>query len=241
MTTEPSHDLGRTRAELKERGIAVIQYSDAPIHSYPYDTPWLDDTAFCEIYGKIREHTLVDRVRCYSLDILARQVSDLPGDVLEIGVWRGGTAGILTSRLPDKIVFLADTFEGVIKSSDWEHYRDRAHDDTSIPIVRELLEERLGVTNHRILKGIFPDDTGSEVADRRWALVHIDVDVYLSAKEAFHAVWDRVVPGGVVVFDDYGFFSACGGIRRFIDEVKDDPDKLFLHNLNAHAYLIKRT
>jgi O-methyltransferase len=242
MPTEPdpAGDIARIRATLKQRGYAVIHYSDEPIHSYPYDTPWLDDPGFLELYGKIRGHTLVDRVRCYSLHLLARQLRDLPGDVLEIGVWRGGTAGILASNLPDKTVFLADTFEGVIKSSEWEHYKDRAHSDTSIPIVENLLGGVLGVANYRILKGIFPDDTGAAVAGRRWALVHIDVDVYLSAKEAFHAVWEHVVPGGVVVFDDYGFFSACGGIRRFIDEVKDDPDKLFLHNLNAHAYLVKR-
>lgn len=239
MPTEPD-DLARTRSDLRQRGWAMFRYSDQPIHSYPYDTPWLDDPGFCELYEKIREHTLVDRVRCHSLHLLAGQVRDLEGDVLEIGVWRGGTAAILASNLPDKTVFLADTFEGVIKSSDWEHYRDRAHDDTSIPIVEDLLGRRLGLANHRILKGVFPDDTGPEVAGRRWSLVHIDVDVYLSARDAFHAVWRHVVPGGVVVFDDYGFFSACGGIRKLVDELKHDPDKLFIHNLNAHAYLIKR-
>jgi O-methyltransferase len=240
MSSDPSPDPAALRGRLQQAGWALFHYDDRAVHSYPYDTPWLDDPEFSALYEKIRDNTLVDRLRCFSLDILARQVRDLPGDVLEIGVWRGGTAGILTTRLPEKTIFLADTFEGVIKSSDWEHYKDRAHSDTSIPIVEALLGERLGVSNYRILRGIFPDDTGHEVADRRWAMVHIDVDVYLSAKEAFHHVWESIVPGGIVVFDDYGFFSACGGIRKFIDEIRDDPDKLFIHNLNAHAYIIKR-
>lgn len=240
MTPDRPTDTAALRESLKQEGWAMFRYDDRPIHSYPYDTPWLDDPEFCDIYGKIRDNTLVDRLRCFSLDILARQVRDLPGDVLEIGVWRGGTSGILTTRLPDKTIFLADTFEGVVKSSDWEHYEDRAHSDTSIPIVEALLGEKLGVSNYRILKGIFPNDTGHEVADRQWAMVHIDVDVYLSAKEAFHYVWENIVPGGIVVFDDYGFFSACGGIRKFIEEIRNDPDKLFIHNLNAHAYIIKR-
>jgi O-methyltransferase len=137
------------------------------------------------------------------------------------------------------MVFLADTFEGVVKSSEWEHYSDGRHSDTSISIVEDLLGRKLGLANYRILKGIFPDETGAEVAEQQWSLVHIDVDVYRSAKEAFQAVWERVVPGGLVVFDDYGFFSACNGILKFINEIKDDPDKLFIHNLNSHAYIIK--
>ncbi len=237
---KPKINVDSLRETLKQEGWAIFHYDDQAIHSYPYDTPWLDDTEFNSLHEKIRNHTLVDRVRCFSLHNLAREIRDLPGDVLEIGVWRGGTSGILTTCLPEKTIFLADTFEGVIKSSDWEHYNDGAHSNTNTYIVEELLTEKLKVSNYRILKGIFPDDTGEMVASRQWSLVHIDVDVYLSAKEAFHFVWDRVVLGGVVVFDDYGFFSACGGIRKLIEEIRDDPDKLFIHNSNGHAYLIKR-
>ena len=242
MSDQPLSDseLNRVRGDFQKKGLAVIRYDDAAIHSYPYDAPWLDDPEFSALYDKIRTNTLVDRLRCFALHILAKQVRDLPGDVLEIGVWRGGTSGIFATLLPDKTIYLADTFKGVIKSSEWEHYKDKAHDDTSIPIVEELLTEKLGVANYKILEGIFPEDTGAQVEGVKWSLVHIDVDVYQSAKDAFHYVWESIVPGGIVVFDDYGFFSACGGVKKFIDEVKDDADKLFIHNTNAHAYIVKR-
>jgi O-methyltransferase len=240
MMTETIDDLAALRDRCKRAGFAVIRYDDGPVHSYPYDAPWLDDPDFSALYDKIRSNTLVDRVRCYALSNLCEQVRDLPGDVLEIGVWRGGTAGILASKLPEKTIFLADTFAGVVKASEWEHYQDAAHADTSIEIVERLLTDRLQASNYRILRGSFPEDTGEMLGDRPLALVHIDVDVYLSAKDAYNHVWDQVVPGGVVVFDDYGFLSACSGIRRLIQEISNDRDKLFIHNLNAHAYVIKR-
>jgi O-methyltransferase len=233
-------ELNELREAYKKEGIALIQYDHTYVHSYPYDAPWLTDAAFSALYEQIKGNTLVDRIRCFSLYLLTQQITHLDGDVLEIGVWRGGTAGIFATMLPAKTIFLADTFQGVIKSSEWEHYKDRAHDDTSIELVEDLLKQRLRVGNYEILPGIFPDDTGHLVQGRKWALVHIDVDVYLSAKETFHYVWEDVLPGGIVVFDDYGFFSACSGILKFIEEIKNDDDKLFIHNLNGHGYMIKK-
>lgn len=64
--------------------------------------------------------------------------------------------------------------------------------------------------------------------------------MYLSTKDAFDFVWPRVLRNGIVAFDDYGMYSACQGISRFVHEIKDDEDKLFVQNLNGQAYVIKR-
>ena len=50
--------------------------------------------------------------------------------------------------------------------------------------------------------------------------------------------WDRLVPGGIVVYDDYGF-NFCAGITRLVNEQVADPHKLVLHNLNGHAIVVK--
>jgi len=233
-------DIDTLRVEYKKEGYALIRYDDGPVHSYPYDSPWLSDKKFSAIYEKIRTHTLVDRTRCYSLYLLMEQIQQVPGDILEVGTWRGGTAGIFTSQVPNKTVFLADTFEGVVKSSKWEHYKDKAHADTSIEMVETLLKKDLNVTNYSILKGIFPEDTGSQVKNKKFAFVYLDLDVYLSTKDAFNYVWDQVSLNGIVAFDDYGMLSACPGIAKFIDEIKNDDDKIFIQNLNGQAYIIKK-
>jgi O-methyltransferase len=49
----------------------------------------------------------------------------------------------------------------------------------------------------------------------------------------------RLVTGGFVVFDDYGF-KGCEGVTRFVNEQRLKPDRLVLHNLSGHAIAIKQ-
>src|SRR5664280_2302627 len=216
-----SNALRILRDEYKKQGYALLNYDDGPVHSYPYDAPWLTDESFSTIYNKIRNNTLVDRPRCYSLYLLTQQLSSVPGNVLEVGTWRGGTAGLLAACFPAKTVYVADTFEGVVKSSDWEHYSDRAHADTSEQLVTDLLRRTLGVSNFQLMRGIFPEETGHQLGPETFAFVYLDVDVYLSTKDAFEFIWNKVSPNGIAAFDDYGMYSACEGISRFIHEIKD--------------------
>ena len=48
----------------------------------------------------------------------------------------------------------------------------------------------------------------------------------------------RLVTGGLIVLDDYGF-KGCEGVTRFVNEQRLKPDRLVLHNLNGHAVAIK--
>jgi O-methyltransferase len=233
-------DIQDMREEYKKEGFALFQYDNEAVHSFPYDAPWITDKNFSKLYELLKQNTLIDRTRAYSLYLIMEQVNKLSGDILEVGTWRGGTAAIFTSLSPEKKIYLADTFEGVVKSSEWEHYKDKAHSDTSVELVRNFLDSKVKVTNYQILKGVFPEDTGKEIADKKFALVYLDVDVYLSTKDAFNYVWKNIVPGGIVVFDDYGMISACEGISRFVNEIKGDKDKVFTQNINGQAYIIKR-
>jgi O-methyltransferase len=233
-------DVNQRRLNWKKEGYALLRYDDGPIHSYPYDTPWLTDEGFASIYNRIRFNTLVDRPRCYALYLLLDQIQNLPGDILEVGTWRGGTGGMFAHRMPHKTVYLADTFAGVVKSATWEHYKDGAHADTSSQLVSSFLKTDLGLTNVELLTGIFPEETGHQIDGKAFAFVYLDVDVYQSTKDAFDYVWQSVSRSGVVAFDDYGFMSACPGISRFVDEIRNDSDKLFIANLNGQAYIIKK-
>jgi O-methyltransferase len=74
---------------------------------------------------------------------------------------------------------------------------------------------------------------------RRFRFCHIDVDVCESASQTFDWVWPRLVTGGIVVFDDYGFYS-CGGVTRLVDRMIGEPDRLVVYNVNGHALVVKR-
>ena len=57
----------------------------------------------------------------------------------------------------------------------------------------------------------------ADVADRRFAVVHIDVDLYEPTRDALEFFWPRLSPGGVIVSDEYGL-ATCPGVTRAFDE-----------------------
>ena len=207
----------------------------------PFSTlaPWLDDKDFIEIYEKVKQNTLVDIYRCYELWYLAKQLSNTQGSILEVGVWRGGTGAILAKAAEPngKKVFLADTFEGVVKAGS----KDTAsvggeHADTSEAVVKDLMQSLL-LTNYSILTGIFPEET-SHLVEAPIAMLHCDVDVYSSARDVVEWCLSRLTLGGIIVFDDYGFLG-CEGITVYCQELQERRDLVFIHNINGHAIFIK--
>jgi O-methyltransferase len=204
--------------------------------------PWRDNTQFADLHKQIAAHTLVDIYRCFELWHLCGQVKAIEGDVLEVGVWRGGTGALLGAATrafgSDCTVWLADTFAGVPKTDPAydTKYEGGEHADTSEAIVRDLVSS-LSLTNVKILTGLFPETTGGVIADRRIRLCHIDVDSYASARDVFNWVWPRLTSGGVVVFDDFGFWG-CEGVVTAVHEISAEG-AVVIHNLNGHALVVK--
>jgi O-methyltransferase len=205
-------------------------------------SPWNKDEAFLKTYRTIRPHSGVDKYRCFELWSLVEQSRKLRGGVIEIGVWRGGTGALIAKKARlsgiDDTVYLCDTFTGVVKASGRDStYRGGEHADTTRQRVERLLDG-LGLTNVRILEGIFPDQTAHLIREGNFRFCHIDVDVYQSAKDIIDWIWPRMVVGGIIVYDDYGFIN-CDGITEHVEEQIPNPDRLMLYNLNGHAVFIK--
>lgn len=202
--------------------------------------PWRHDVNFQNVMDAVRGRTMVDEYRCYELFDLGRQLRNLRGDVLEVGVWRGGTAAILASSQmvgAHNRLWLADTFRGVAMASDRDtNYVGGEHSDTSRQQVESLLAE-LGISNYGILEGQFPAQSKSPVETASFKFCHIDTDTYQSAKDSFDFVWSRMVTGGWVVFDDYGFWG-CEGVTEAVNEIKS-RGIVVIHNLNGHALIHK--
>jgi O-methyltransferase len=219
-------------------------------HSYNIVTPsanyspWDGDSDFQAIYSVAKHNTLVDQYRMYELWELTEQVSklDINANFIEIGVWRGGTAALIGKKLEllksNAKFYIADTYTGVVKSTEKDlYYNDNEHNDTSLEIVEKLIEPIK--INYQKLVGIFPEDTAHFIEEtEKFGLCHIDVDVYQSAKDIVDWIWDRMIVGGVIVFDDYGFHT-CTGITTYIHEIKHLKDRMIIHNINGHALIIK--
>lgn len=215
----------------------------APIGPLASYCPWNADSKFFRAHHAIEGHTLADVYRCYELWTLVSQCRHLEGCLIEVSVWRGGTAGIIGLAALDADInaplYLCDTFSGVPKAGSRDTlYRGGEHADTNPQVVDQLMA-RLGLSRARILRGVFPDQTGHLVTEDRCRFCHVDVDVYESARGVTEWVWPRLVPGGVLVFDDYGF-QGCEGVTSCVHEFATGKDRLMIYNLNGHAIFVKR-
>ncbi len=206
-------------------------------------SPWLADQEFIRTYEAIHEYTLLDKYRCYELWQLVEQSAKLPkGAILEVGAWRGGSGALIAQKAKlcgiEESVYLCDTFAGVVKAGEKDlTYNGGEHNDASAEKVRDLLLQ-LELDQAKVLRGIFPEETDSAIEEAEFRLCHIDVDVYQSAKDVLDWVWPRLLLGGMVIFDDYGF-EGCNGVTQLVNEQCLFPDRVFIHNLNGHAVFVK--
>jgi len=176
---------------------------------------WDTDPPFTAIMKQI-PYTLVDPVRCYMLYQCALQASRLGGDAAEVGVYRGGTARLIASAMQESRarIHLFDTFEGMPSTDPaYDEHRQGDFSDTSLPSVQGNLA---GLTNVAFYPGFFPA-TAPPVAHLKFSLAHIDVDIYRSVLDCCAFFYPRMVPGGIMVFDDYGF-DTCPGAKQGVDE-----------------------
>lgn len=248
-TSSPSFLKSLVLGALNRAGYGLIKIPEvhtgqlhADVTPYASYSPWNVDQEFQEIYNRVKGFTLVDLYKCYELWQLVPAAARLGGSMIEVGAWRGGSAALIAARAKScgstARIYVCDTFRGVVKAgSNDDVYVGGEHADTSRAEVEELFQN-IGLENTQILQGIFPDDTGQDVINERFSLCHIDVDVYESARDAVAWLDERMIPGGMFIYDDYGFINTSG-VCRFVEEQRELPDRVVVHNLNGHAVVIK--
>jgi O-methyltransferase len=196
-----------------------------------------EDQRFKDLYASAGRETLGSRQRCFILYQLALQSAAVEGDVAEVGVYRGGTAWLLgeLTRETGKQLHLFDTFSGM-PATDPERDKHQAGDfsDTSLAAVRSFVGDREGIHYH---PGLFPE-TAEPVAESTFSLVHIDADIYSSVVDSCEFFFPRLAPGGMMLFDDYGFRS-CPGAREAVDDFLLDRPGFPIYLPTGQALLLK--
>jgi O-methyltransferase len=181
--------------------------------------PWLESDALRALMECPRRYSLVSPDRMFMLLQWLDFALSAPGEVAEFGVWRGGTAlllhGHLSARAPGRTLHLFDSFAGLPEANPAKDNHHRKGDlvDTSEAAVRGLFA---GATDVVIHPGRF-EETVAAVQDQRFCFAHIDADLYSSVLFASDFIFPRLNPGGVIVYDDYGF-RTCAGAKAAVDE-----------------------
>lgn len=199
---------------LESYKIQRFRLSQAAPVSNPL-TLWRWNRSFTDVYRKIVDRTLVDESRCFQLWQWSHQALSIEGEFAEVGVFLGGTAGLIGEILQNtnRQFHLFDTFQGM-PATDPNQDLHQAGDfaDTSLSGVQEHLK---AYRNLRFHQGVFPD-TSRGLESERFAFVHVDADIYRSVWDCCEFFYPRLTPGGVMIFDDYGFIGTPGS-RKAVD------------------------
>jgi O-methyltransferase len=192
------------------------------------------------IIRAVKPWTMTAHEKLYALIVATRHVADrdIPGAIVECGVWRGGSMQAVARTLlargtTDRDLHLYDTFEGMPPPTE----EDRRHDGRP---AQELLETTPRTSKVWAVAGLedvqagmaqtgYPaervhfhaglvEETIPDGAPEHIALLRLDTDWYESTRHELEHLYDRVPSGGVIVFDDYGYWA---GARQAVDEFLD--------------------
>ena len=203
-----------------------------------FDIPlplWKTQKEFQEIYQSVQDKSLVDEQRFFILYQLVNQTNSIEGDIAEIGVYKGGTAKLISS-ISNKKLYLFDTFSGMPETdSKIDIHKKGDFSDTTIIQVKEFLKDN---DNVFFYPGIFPK-TAKSVSNCIFSFVHVDIDIYQSAVDCCDFFYDRLSSGGIMVFDDYGW-PTCPGVKKAVDDFFSDKPEIPCYLPTGQSLVIKK-
>jgi hypothetical protein len=149
----------------------------------------------------------------------AQEVKSVPGDFVELGVFRGHTtlftAEYLEFQTWPKTWWLCDTFEGIPEDQldpGWAKMNQAMYADTYS--YGEVAGRFAHIPNITVHKGRVPEAL-AEGCPEQIAFMHIDLNNSTAEIAALDALYDRISPGGIIIFDDFGW--AAGRLQNVVE------------------------
>jgi O-methyltransferase len=182
--------------------------------------------------------TMLPRVRLDNIRSCIQQIvaDNVPGDLIEAGVWRGGGSIFMRGCLsalwqPDRVSWVADSFEGLPEPSEdrpkeYEFFHSNMMQKHYAKMAAGLDEvranfEAYGLLSDKVhfLKGWFKDTLPTAPIERL-SLMRLDGDYYESTMDGLTALYGKLSPGGFAIIDDYGedLWTDC---RHAVDDYRE--------------------
>jgi hypothetical protein len=167
-------------------------------------------------------------------------IESVKGDIVECGCWKGGFSIFLAHTFETKNIWVCDSFEGFqpLETATYEYPGERhvpsyglgnpgTEDEFTLSRVKQYFEEyELGSQDRiKFVQGFVKDSLPTS-GIKSIALLRIDVDAYSATREVLDALYDKVRPGGYIVFDDSCLYETIDAIKDFFKE-KNIPNYIY--------------
>jgi hypothetical protein len=197
---------------------------------------WWDNEKFNSYLASFDELTCCNSYRRWMVHELLKLVASVPGDTAECGVFQGATSYLIcqANAGTGRTHFMFDSFEGLSQPNkfDGTHWA-KGHLASNM----EVASAKLPFQNISFHKGWIPERF-QDVADRRFAFVHIDVDLYQPTFDSISFFYPRMNRGGLLVCDDYGF-SICPGATKAFDEFMSGKPERIVVPSSGGGFIVK--
>ena len=203
---------------------------------------WRNDKVFIAKFKALSPHNYYSMERKWTLREFVRWTARLTGDIAECGCYVGVSAWFMASEMPPgESIFLFDSFEGLSVPSEEDRARfsdvQEWQKGDLCATEEELRKNLAGFGNIHVMKGWIPERF-AEVSERRFRLVHIDVDLYEPTLASLEFFYSRLADSGVIVMDDYGY-ETCPGAYRAANEFAEKAGEYILHLSTGQGIIIK--
>jgi hypothetical protein len=179
----------------------------------------------------LNAHTMIGLKRLNNIQSCVEDViaNDVPGDLIETGVWRGGATIFMRAILEaygvrDRRVWVADSFEGMPPPDPEKYPHDARFEHFASELAVSLQQvkdnfERYGLLDGqvRFLKGWFRDTLPTAPIEKL-SVVRLDGDWYESTMDGLVNLYPKLSVGGYLIVDDYGCVPAC---RQAVHDYRD--------------------
>ena len=226
----------RTKMKKQSLKIAIGSHIHSALARIGMDLVRVGDGSHLqEIRRSMRHGMLLNVCEASQITDTAKATEKIPGDLAEIGVYRGGSAKLICGVKGTRPLHLFDTFEG-LPSPTREDGLSRFWSNqfqSQIDGVREYLKPYPQVF---LYKGLFPA-TAYPIQDRKFSFVHIDVDLHDSTAASLRWFYPRMSPSGIIMCHDY---SNAAGVRKAVDDFfADKPEVVIQQPAGSHCLIVK--
>lgn len=215
--------------------------------NFPFDVK--GNTAFMELYNQCKAYSMTSLERMFGLYQAVQYIVDnkIPGDFVECGVWKGGSAMMMAlmlkkHHLTDRKLYLYDTFEGMSEPTEMDKTARGAEAATLMKkesnkvstssvwcyspleeVKSNLLATGYPPENIQFIKGKV-EDTLSRTIPGKLALLRLDTDWYESTRIELQMLYPLLEKKGVLIIDDFGHWEgAKKAVVEYFESIHEYP------------------